>query len=528
MATPSASSAPQPLHLSSSALALLVLSLAAIPIFWIGLVELGGAWLTPEYSHGPLIPVISLFLFLRELHRAVPLEDARPQRWPGLAILALGLGIALLGNLMEVGDIAAYGLIVWTGGVVLTAMGWRRGRRHMLPVVHLIFMLPLPQALYWQITIALQGFSSVVGVWIVELAGIPVFLDGNIIDLGVYKLQVAEACSGLRYLFPILSFSYLMAILYRGPMAHKIILFAAAAPIAVAMNAVRIGIIGVLVDAYGTSHAEGFIHAFEGWAVFLVCVLLLLGLVWVLQRTRRAPLPLSQALDLETEGLGQQMAGVLRLRAAAPALLLAAALTAGAGAADHLIGGRAVDAPARDSFALFPRQLGEWRGAPSALAPDIEAVLGADDYLRSNYVAPGEDAPVELFSAYYADQTASGGIHSPEVCLPGGGWEIFSLEQVAVEVPGSDGFEVNRAVIQKGLAQQLVYYWFEQRGRQMTNDFNAKLVTLQDRLITGRADGAIVRVITPIQPGETEASAEARLQALLAESLDRLPRFVPG
>nr|WP_231040479.1 archaeosortase/exosortase family protein [Bacillus velezensis] len=88
-------------------------------------------------------------------------------------------------------------------------------------------MLPLPQILYWELTIALQLISSELGVWLIRLADIPVFLEGNIIDLGVYKLQVADACSGLRYLFPILSFSYLMAILYRGPFWHKAVLFCA-------------------------------------------------------------------------------------------------------------------------------------------------------------------------------------------------------------------------------------------------------------------------------------------------------------
>ena len=97
----------------------------------------------------------------------------------------------------------------------------------------------------------------------------PVFLEGNVIDLGVYKLQVAEACSGLRYLFPIMSFSYVFAVLYRGPVWHKIVLLLSAVPIAVLMNSFRIGVIGVLVDRYGIGQAEGFLHFFEGWIIFL-------------------------------------------------------------------------------------------------------------------------------------------------------------------------------------------------------------------------------------------------------------------
>ncbi len=167
---------------------------------------------------------------------------------------------------------------------MLVVFGWGQGLRHQLPVLHLVFMLPLPQFLYWKMTVFLQGVSSEVGVWFVSIAGVPVFLDGNIIDLGVYKLQVAEACSGLRYLFPILSFSYLFSILYRGPLWHKAILLLSAAPIAVLMNSFRIGVIGILVDSYGIEQAEGFLHFFEGWIIFLACIGILFLMAVVLQQ----------------------------------------------------------------------------------------------------------------------------------------------------------------------------------------------------------------------------------------------------
>jgi exosortase D (VPLPA-CTERM-specific) len=178
-------------------------------------------------------------------------------------IIACALALAILGNLVRIPDIVTYAFIIWVGGVVLTVMGWERGRMHQLPVIHLVFMLPLPQFLYWQLTIFLQLVSSQIGVWLIDLMTIPVRLEGNIIDLGIYKLQVAEACSGLRYLFPILSFSYLFAILYRGPLWHKAVLLLAAAPLTVLMNSFRIGMIGVLVHHRGIEHAEGFLHFFR-------------------------------------------------------------------------------------------------------------------------------------------------------------------------------------------------------------------------------------------------------------------------
>lgn len=503
---------------------------AAVPAFWLGLVALGEAWTTPEYSHGPLIPLISLYLFLREL-RDHP-EPAVPEpvdRRPGLLVMALGLLVGVFGNLTAVADFVTYGLIVWVSGVVLTCFGWARGKLHQLPVLHLIFMLPLPQILYWQLTIFLQGISSELGVWFIQLAGVPVYLDGNIIDLGIYKLQVAEACSGLRYLFPILSFSYLTAILYRGPFWHKALLFVMAAPLTVFMNAFRIGVIGVLVNSYGIEQAEGFLHFFEGWVIFGFCVAILFLAAALLQKLTRNPKSLRDTIDMDFEGLPRQ-AGRLRELSASRGLIGAVVLTALVSAGVVLSPGGAQTAPPRDEFVYFPNRLGPWSGSSLPLTEDVEEVLGATDYVQTVYSAGERAAPVNFFSAWYTDQTSGEGIHSPEVCLPGGGWEIYSLEEYRVSLPETPygTFPVNRAVIQKGFEQQLVYYWFEQRGRRMTNDVAAKVRVIWDSLTRGRSDGAIVRFTTPIhEDGGGVAAAEERLQDLMREVLPKLPAYVP-
>ncbi|MCG7522411.1 VPLPA-CTERM-specific exosortase XrtD [Ruegeria sp. Ofav3-42] len=506
----------------------LLLLAGSVPIFWIGLVSLGQAWTTPEYSHGPLIPVISLYLFLREMRGMPPPDPNVTDRWPGIIVVCLALMLAVFGNLTRIPDIVTYAMIVWVGGVVLAIFGWKRGRYHQLPVIHLVFMLPLPQFLYWKLTIFLQWVSSAIGVWLVDLAGVTVFLEGNVIDLGVYKLQVAEACSGLRYLFPILSFSYLFALLYRGPIWHKLVLLLAAVPLTILMNSVRIGVIGILVDSYGIEAAEGFLHFFEGWVIFLCCIAILFAMAVALQRLGPDPKPLSEAIDLDTHGFGRIAVQVLAIRpsfAMASAALLTLVVSA-AWALQPEPDARPID---RDPFSLYPRQLGDWSGSSAQLDPNVERVLGATDYLNATYARPGGAGYINMFVAFYDKQTEGSGIHSPEVCLPVGGWEIFSLNpyEVTPGVAEYGTFTVNRAVIQKGLSQQLVYYWFEQRGKRQTNDFQAKMGVVIDSVTMGRTDGALVRYATPIAPDETEADADARLIEFMGHSMGRLPRFVP-
>ena len=501
-----------------------------LPIYWLGFQSLFAAWITPEYSHGPLIPLISLYLFLRELRQAKPVDpDARVNRAPGIAVIFLGLMIGIFGNLVNIPDIVTYGLIVWIGGIVLTGFGWDRGKTHQLPVLHLIFMLPLPQFIYWKLTIFLQLVSSELGVWFIQLAGVPVFLEGNVIDLGVYKLQVAEACSGLRYLFPILSFSYLFAILYRGPFWHKVVMFLMAAPLTVFMNSFRIGMIGILVNSYGIGQAEGFLHFFEGWVIFGACIALLFMTAVLLQRLTPSPLGLRDTIDLDTDGLWTQAKRILTIHASR-GLILATVMSVAISALFVLTPSPQRVIPERDRFVLFPREIGSWNSYTIPLEPQVEAVLNASDYINAIFTTPGSNETyVNFFSAYYDRQTEGSGIHSPEVCLPVGGWEIFSLDKAEVSLPDTPygTFEVNRAVIEKGMTRQLVYYWFEQRGKRMTNDYAAKISVVYDSLTTGRTDGALVRFVTPIARGETEADAEARMQGLMSDLLPKLPRYIP-
>jgi exosortase D (VPLPA-CTERM-specific) len=501
--------------------------LATLPLFWFGLAGLAEAWSRPEFSHGPVIPCLSLYMFLREMKAVPPPAAPVGDRWPGVVVIVAALGLAALGNLVQIDHLVFYALILWVAGLVITCFGLRRGRIFWPSVLHLVFMLPLPQVLYWKVSTTLQLVSSEIGVKLVALAGVPVYLDGNIIDLGVYMLQVAEACSGLRYLFPIMSFTYVFAVLYRGPVWHKLVLLLSAVPIAVLMNAVRIGVIGILVDRFGIAQAEGFLHVFEGWVIFLSCIALLFLMAKAMQRLVGDRRPLGDALELDFSGLGAEL-GRIRFLPASRALMTAGLLTALIGVAWSLVPAREAVAPPREPFALFPREIDGWSGSATALRRGIERVLGADDYLSAFYHHPDEAEGVDLFLSYYLSQTGGNAIHSPEVCLPGAGWEVFRIEPVTVALPGTrlGALRLNRAVIQKGLERQLVYYWFEGRGRRMTGDFAVKFATIADSLSLGRTDGGLVRVITPIGP-DGAGAADARLRRFLAASVDALPRFIP-
>ena len=512
-------------------------------LFWFAVAVLGAgvffaegldalliAWQLPEYSHGPLIPVLSLLLFLRQL-KEVPVDRGpKRNRWVGVLVILVAIALGGLGRLAGINDIVAYATILWVGGILLVSFGWATGKHFWPPVLHLVYMLPLPGVLYYKMSAWLQLISSELGVWFLKLLSVPVYLEGNIIDLGLLQLHVAEACSGLRYLFPILSFSYIFAVLYRGPMWHKAVLLLAAGPITVLMNSVRIAIAGVIADSYGVEWLEGFTHFFEGWVIFIACILLLFGLARIMMFFLPTKMTLAEALDLETDGLMVQAARLRFIRASNAMIASACIMLAVAVSWPYITPQRGAVEIERESFDYFPRALGDWRqtGPAQRLSEATVTVLGADDYRSVWFTKDGANAPVEFFSAWYADQS-KGGVHSPEICLPGGGWEIAWLERtdigplLEVDTP----YEINRAIIQKGQNRMMVYYWFDQKGRKIAWDFAAKFWLLIDGVSTGRTDGALVRLTTLIRNNETDADAEARLMDVTRQLQRPLPRFIP-
>ncbi|MGC9418484.1 MAG: VPLPA-CTERM-specific exosortase XrtD [Rhodovulum sp.] len=510
---------------------LVLATLAAGMFFHEGLYALLTAWQKPEYSHGPLIPVLSALMFLRELKQYPPQPGPKRDRWPGVLVVLLSIALAVLGKLIPAYALVTYATIIWVGGVLLISFGWQTGKNFWPPVLHLAFMLPLPGMLYYDVSTFLQLVSSELGVWFLRLAGIPVYLDGNIIDLGVLKMHVAEACSGLRYLFPILSFSYIFAVLYQGPAWHKIFLLVAAAPIAVFMNSVRIAMAGILMQYFGVEWLEGFTHFFEGWVIFMSSVLILFGLAWIMLQLNPRKRSLAEALDLDTHDILPQFAR-MKLVHPSPALISAALVLIASVSFWHFIPERTSMAPERDRFAFFPHQVGEWRqfGEEQRLSPAVVEILNPDDYHAVQFGRSPTQPAIDFFSAWYRDLSAGGLMHTPEVCLPGAGWEIAKIERV--DIAGALGlstpFRINRIIIQKGGTRMMVYYWFTHMGRSFPRSFAARLSVLTKGSVAGRMDGAIIRLISPIGQDQPEAEVEAQMNDLLKEALPHLPRFIPG
>ena len=202
---------------------------------------LAQSWLEDDnYSHGPFIPLISLYLiWLRwnQLRRVV-----RQGAWWGLPIVAVGLVVYVVGEFAAMHAVVQLSLWVVIMGLLTCVIGLSGIRLLAFPLLYLLAAIPMPEFLQGELSNRLQLWSSALGIGCLQFIGVMAYREGNVIDLGPIQLQVVEACSGLRYLFPLTALTLLVAYLYRESLWKRVLLVLSSIPISILLNGFRIGI----------------------------------------------------------------------------------------------------------------------------------------------------------------------------------------------------------------------------------------------------------------------------------------------
>jgi len=396
-----------------------------------------------------------------------------------------------------------------------------------VPFLILVFMVPLPQFIFNNLSAELQLISSQIGVAFIRLFDVSVYLEGNVIDLGSYKLQVVEACSGLRYLFPLMTLGFIAAYFFKGAFWKRAIIFLSSIPITVLMNSLRIGAIGVTVEYWGAAMAEGFLHDFEGWVIFMACTALLVLEMWLLARIGKERKPLQEVFGLDFPDPVPHDATTKARRLplhlfVALGLLLLTLLASGQ------VEQRAEIIPDRMAFSEFPQEIGGWKGRREQMEQIYIDALKLDDYIIVDF-SDGNGRPINFYAAYYGSQSKGESAHSPRACLPGGGWQIKDLSTREIEGITADGapLSVNRVEIRKEDVTQLVYYWFQGRNRIITNEYLVKWFLFWDSLTKRRTDGALVRLISPIYHGQALDEARNTMDRFALLASEELDHYLP-
>jgi len=233
------------------------------PIAWPVLQQ---CWQDPNYTYGLFVPAFSLLLLWEDRKRLA--EMPRRPAWAGLGIIVLALLALLLGVASAEFFLPRISLLLLIVGMIVFLAGWRHLAAVAFPLAFLVLMLP-SATIASQLTFPLQILSSKVATVLLMGVGVPAAREGNIILLQAARLGVTEACSGIRFLFSLVALSIIYGYLVEPRNSLRVALGAAAAPISVLANALRIAATGFVVQHWGVDKAEGALHLFSGWLVFL-------------------------------------------------------------------------------------------------------------------------------------------------------------------------------------------------------------------------------------------------------------------
>lgn len=260
------------------------LVIAAFVLVYTGTITgLVSDWMTNEdYSHGLLIPFAIAYLLYdkREELRALPL---RPSGW-GLAIIVFSQIVYLVGFLGAEFFLQRSSMVLFAAGAVVFAAGWRHLLHTAFAFVLFLMAIPLPSVIFNVVALPLQLLASSWAESFLSLCRVPVYREGNVLQLSTQMLNVAEACSGIRSLVSLFSLGMMLAYFLPLRWWARVLFVATTVPIALVTNAFRVAGTGVLAVWWGPEAAEGFFHTFSGWIVFVIAFVILLGELLLLQR----------------------------------------------------------------------------------------------------------------------------------------------------------------------------------------------------------------------------------------------------
>jgi exosortase len=239
-------------------------------------------WYTiPDYSHGFLVPLFSIFLIWEK--RKELIHVPAKATWAGIPLILFSIAVLILGVYGVELFTARISFVMLLCGIVWTLLGWAMLRALAFPILILLLAIPIPAIVFNQITFPLQLLASRIASDILPALGVPTLQEGNIIELPVMKLEVAEACSGIRSLMSLFTLAIFYGHFIERTTARRLILALASIPIAVAANVARIVGTGLCVQYWDPDKALGFFHEFSGWVMFVIS----LGCLYLVHRAMR-------------------------------------------------------------------------------------------------------------------------------------------------------------------------------------------------------------------------------------------------
>ena len=478
------------------------------------------------YTHGPLVPLVSLFIVLMLIRQTrVPV---RPSPRLGFLVTALCLLLHLVACLARVNFASGFAFVGVLVGLVLVFWGREALRRFWFPLALLLFMVPLPEVTIASVNFTLKMLATQIGVGIVDATGIVVVRDGNRVLLeGSKTLVVANVCNGLRTLISLIGFGALYAYVCKVRGVWRPILFVMSIPVAVVSNSLRVVALILVAHFVNVETATGWFHDLSGLLIFAFAFMLMFGIerliLWI---HPRPVLPLFHDV-LRTEADRGQVGRMARAADSRRGWATAVVLLAAFGLTLWL--SRTVPSmwTGQTVAKALPEQMTVdglvWQSYRMTLPEQDLVILETQDYLYRRFIRPGLQS-VDFCVIFSEDNRK--GIHPPDLCLEGSGQGIVHKGSVSLEgVPGRGAIPCREILVQTGGQQQYFLYVYK-CGGSYTDSFWVQQGTIfWNGLWRRNSSGALIRLSTMADDGLDKA--RERMKSFLRQAVPLLDRALP-
>ncbi|WP_291327868.1 exosortase C-terminal domain/associated protein EpsI [Desulfovibrio sp. UCD-KL4C] len=425
----------------------------------------------------------------------------------GYVFLAEGISCMILGTILANFWISQLSFIISLYGLFITFKGWNHGKKLVLPLGLMALSVPIPLTVMQFIMNKLQLLCVHFTVIFFNIAGIATYHDSSIFDLGSISFSQNDIHALFGGLIPYICISYILIFSRRQTLGKKVFLLSAIIPIIIVISSIFLFILEFLANKFNYIVSPANIIEEASFNVFFISITVFIFLLFTTDKdlTKFSLIAFIGKIKILPQKSLQSHIGLSVFSSIIITLLLTVASFAPATIKSIV----ERNTPFHLDFSHFPDRLGSWTCTRSQLTNTELKSLNLTDYLLLNCNRPN-GSTVGLYVAYYAAQIQGSSIHSPKTCLQGAGWATVSHKVLTINLKNGHSLKINRDVLRSVNNKMLVYYWFKQGDINVTSRFSEKITLLRNVVMSGRADGSLIRITAPI-PIPTTPEAEKNL-----------------
>lgn len=478
-----------------------------------------------NFSYGFLIPFIFLYLLWQKREALRDLSvNASP--WGALSLLA-AVAIGLTGRIIGDSFTMRLSMVLALGGLVHLLLGKRYLKIMLFPLAYLLLMIPPPYLIVKEVSYYLRFFDAVLATSALQTLGVPVYQDSYFLHLPNITLEVADVCSGISSLFVMFAIGTFYTYFLPVRPSLKALVMMGAIFFTVLANLFRIVLISVIVHYNGPAILRSVFHQFTGTFTFFFALVMLIALGEFLRRgsTWAVPKPsLRQNNEASMDGLKAPSLSGSPARLLAPSFLCALAILVFTFYLGNSLVSKQTVALQKDLQAL-PAQFGPYFFMADGNWSHPYQDPNAESSSSRIYEGPGKDQ-VELYIGYRSSQQVQNRLFSPKIHFPKG-WNYVSVAPTQIEIPGNEPIKANWMVTQKGDTMRLVLYWYQARGHSFAGEISNRFAEVKSLMQSGRTEGAVVRIATPLSGPENLERAKERIKDFSGYVYPELVEILP-